>query len=319
MPLKCRVGVLFGEQLTLYSFGPNHPMNSSRILKFYEIMPRDFILLEPVMAKEEEITLFHKRDYVEFVKKMSEIGSGYLDYGDTPAFKGVYEASAYVVGSTLRALDSILKGEVDHAFNPMGGLHHARRGSAAGFCVFNDIGVLFEEARRRGLRKILYIDIDAHHGDGVYYEYEDDPEIFIVDLHEDGRFLYPGTGFEWERGKGKAEGTKLNIPLQPGAGDSEFLAKFEGARKFMESINPDLVVVQCGGDCLEGDPITHLRCSSRVHREVIRVAHEISHEKANGRLIALGGGGYNPEKVARAWVDVIKEMRSGFNYEFLLM
>jgi acetoin utilization protein AcuC len=309
----CRVGVLFGHQLTLYSFGPSHPLNSSRILKFYELLPRDFVFLDPVMAKEEEITLFHKRDYVEFVKRMSEKGFGYLDYGDTPAFKGVYEASAYVVGSTLRALDSILKGEVDHAFNPMGGLHHARRGSAAGFCVFNDIGVLFEVARKRGLNKILYIDIDAHHGDGVYYEYEEDPEIFIVDIHEDGRFLYPGTGFEWEIGKGKAEGTKLNITLQPGDGDSEFLARFEEAKKFMERINPDLVVVQCGGDCLEGDPITHLRCSSRVHKEVIRTAHEISHRKANGRLIALGGGGYNPEKVALAWVDVIKEMSHPVN------
>lgn len=166
----CRVGVLFGHQLTLYSFGPSHPLNSSRILKFYELLPRDFVFLDPVMAKEEEITLFHKKDYVEFVKRMSEKGFGYLDYGDTPAFKGVYEASAYVVGSTLRALDSILKGEVDHAFNPVGGLHHARRGSAAGFCVFNDIGVLFEVARKRGLNKILYIDIIVI---GTYVEREE--------------------------------------------------------------------------------------------------------------------------------------------------
>ncbi len=305
----CRVGVLFGPQLTLYSFGPNHPMNSYRIVKFYELLPRDFVLLDPVMAEEEEIALFHRKDYIEFVKRMSERGSGYLDYGDTPAFKGVYEASAYVVGSTLRALDSVLRGEVDHAFNPMGGLHHARRGSAAGFCVFNDIGVLFEVARRRGLRKMLYIDVDAHHGDGVYYEYEEDPEIFIVDVHEDGRYLYPGTGFEWERGKGGAEGTKLNITLKPGDGDPEFLTKFEEAKDFMRGISPDLVVVQCGGDCLDGDPITHLRCSPRVHKEVVRFAHEIAHEKAFGRLIALGGGGYNPEKVALAWISVINEMR----------
>jgi acetoin utilization protein AcuC len=283
-------------------------MNSSRIMKFYELLPGDFVLLDPVMAGEEEIALFHSRDYIEFVKSMSERGSGYLDYGDTPAFKGVYEASAYVVGSTLRALDSVLRGEVDHAFNPMGGLHHARRGSAAGFCVFNGIGVLFEAARRRGLRKILYIDIDAHHGDGVYYEYEEDPEVFIVDVHEDGRYLYPGTGFEWERGKGEAEGTKLNISLKPGDGDSEFLARFEEAREFMEGISPDLVVLQCGGDCLDGDPITHLRCSPRVHREVARVAHEVAHRKASGRLVALGGGGYNPERVASAWIDVIREM-----------
>jgi len=304
----CRVGVLFGPQLTLYSFGPHHPMNSSRILKFYELLPEGFVLLDPVMVGEEEIALFHRRDYIEFVKRMSERGSGYLDYGDTPAFKGVYEASAYVVGSTLRALDSVLTGEVDHAFNPMGGLHHARRGSAAGFCVFNDIGVLFEAARRRGLRKILYIDIDAHHGDGVYYEYEGDPEIFIVDVHEDGRYLYPGTGFEWERGKGEAEGTKLNITLKPGDGDSEFLARFEEAEEFMRGISPDLVVLQCGGDCLEGDPLTHLRCSPKVHKKVARVAHEIAHEKAGGRLVALGGGGYNPERVSLAWIDVIREM-----------
>jgi len=306
---------LFGEQLTLYSFGPYHPMNSSRIRRFFDLFESSglrgregVILLEPILASKSLITLFHDEEYVEFIRRASAFGYGYLDYGDTPAFLGVYEASAYVVGSTLRAFEAVASGEVNHAFNPMGGLHHARRGSAAGFCVFNDIGVLIEVAKMRGMRRILYIDIDAHHGDGVFYEYEEDPEVFIIDFHEDGRFLYPGTGFAWERGKGAAEETKLNVPLHPGSGDEEFLRKLEEALPFLEASRPDLVILQAGGDGIEGDPITHLCYTHRVHEKVAEVAREIADRYAGGRLIVLGGGGYEATNTAGAWLRVIEKL-----------
>lgn len=305
----CRVGVLFGDELTKYSFGPNHPMNSERIIRFYDLLKKkdisNKVLLAPEKTTDDVIGLFHRKEYIEFVKKSSESGEGYLDYGDTPAFKGVYEASAYVVGSTIRAFDEILSKKIDHGFNPMGGLHHARRNSAAGFCVFNDVGILIEYAKKKGIRRILYIDIDAHHGDGVYYEYEEDPELFILDFHEDGRFLYPGTGFEWEKGRGAAKGTKINVPLMPESGDEEFLEKLEECKDFLNQAKPDLIIVQCGGDALSGDPITHLNYTSKVHRETIKLAHELAHRYADGKLIILGGGGYNPESTAKMWLEVV--------------
>ena len=269
----------------------------------------EIIKLEPRLIKEEELLLFHDKEYIEFVKRVSEIGYGYLDYGDTPAYKGVYEASCYSAGSTLKAFEEVIKGEVDHAFNPSGGLHHAYKNRAAGFCVFNDPGLLIEYARKHyDMKKFLYVDIDAHHGDGVYYSYEEDPYVYIVDFHEDGRYLYPGTGFEFEKGKGKAYGTKINIPLKPYSTTEDVLKKLVEIEEFIYEIDFDLILLQCGADGLKGDPLTHLQYTERVHEEVTRLLHKASHEKCKGRIIAMGGGGYNFENVAKAWVKVVETL-----------
>lgn len=312
----CNTAVFFGEELAKYGFGKSHPLNKDRIYAFWskftalELDKSTQIRIEkPDAVKEETILEFHDKDYVEFVKKASKHGTGLLDLGDTPAFKGVFEASAYVVGTSIKALDLVMKKTdgILHAFNPIGGLHHARRGSAGGFCVFNDIGVLALMARKNyAINNIAYVDIDAHHGDGVYYEFEDDPMLFIADIHEDGRFLYPGTGTESEIGLGKAKGTKLNIPLEPNSNDNDFIAAFDKVEEFIDSIaKPELIILQCGSDCINGDPLTHLKYTSKAHRYAADKLHKLSHKHCDGKIIALGGGGYNQKNIADGWTEVV--------------
>jgi len=307
--LNCRVGVLEGSELLAYSFPPPHPLNAARAEAFWKELDESKVekkLLVPRMASAETIELFHLKEHVRFVQKASEYGRGTLDMGDTPAYKGVYEASQYMVGSTLEAVEKVMAGDVDHAFNPVGGLHHARRDSSAGFCVFNDICIAIEVLRKKhNLRKILYVDIDVHHGDGVYYSYENDPDVFIFDIHEDGRYIYPGTGSASERGTGKAEGTKVNVPFEPGASDLDVYKQLPKLEKFVRVAKPEFIILQCGADGLANDPIGGLRYTPEAHGAVGALLHRLSHEVCGGRLIALGGGGYDPHNCAEAWVAVV--------------
>jgi acetoin utilization protein AcuC len=320
----CKTVVFFGEELARYGFGESHPFNSNRIHAFWSkskslgLLNSDQIQIEaPTQAYEEALLTFHDKDYVTLVKQASVRGSGLLDFGDTPAFKGVFEASSFVVGTTLKALDLVMNriNGILHAFNPIGGLHHARRGSAGGFCVFNDIAIAGIVARQKyGISRIMYVDIDAHHGDGVYYEFESDPLFFIADIHEDGRYLYPGTGSESEVGVGRAKGTKINISMKPGSDDNTFISKFGKVAEFIENVaKPELIILQCGADCIKGDPLTHLHYSSSAHRHAAKILHELSHKYCNGRLIALGGGGYNQDNIATAWNEVLRSLINGSN------
>jgi acetoin utilization protein AcuC len=305
-----------GKELSSYSFGEKHPLNAGRLDAFWSKVSQSEIidsgklkLLCPALADETTITFFHDKGYISFVKDSSITGRGYLDSGDTPSFKGVFEASLYVVGSTLLAFDAVINqtNGIVHAFNPIGGLHHARRNSAGGFCVFNDIGIAIIYARKKyNLKKILYVDIDAHHGDGVYYEFERDPDLIIADIHEDGSFLYPGTGFESENGLGTGKGSKLNLPLQPGATDRDFISAFMKIENFINSMNFELIIFQCGADGLSGDPLTHLKYTEKSHEYAAKVLHTIAHNKCRGRIIGLGGGGYNKQNLAIAWKKVVE-------------
>jgi acetoin utilization protein AcuC len=305
---------MYGDALAKYGFGGSHPLGSDRIYAFWSRFKnegldiwKNIVIEEPVMAEEQALLAFHSKTYVDLVKEASVIGEGFLDYGDTPAFKGVFEATSYVVGSTLKALDMVMSKKVDHAFNPIGGLHHARREFAGGFCVFNDIGVAIAIARNNyNVKRIAYVDIDAHHGDGVFYEFNDDPDVFIVDVHEDGKYLYPGTGFEHETGEGRAKGTKLNLPMQPFANDNDFMNALSRAEKFIDDAKPELIILQCGGDSMKGDPITHLNFSENAHIHTTKVLHRLAHKHCDGRMIALGGGGYNRNNIAIAWSEVVK-------------
>jgi acetoin utilization protein AcuC len=264
---------------------------------------------EPVIATRDEIASFHTAGYIDRVAAKSIAGVGYLDYGDTPVFPGIYEAAALVVGSVLDGVDRLVSGRAHRAFVPIAGLHHARRDSAGGFCVFNDPGIAIELLRRRhGVSRIAYVDIDAHHGDGVFYAFESDPEVVIGDIHEDGRFLYPGTGAAHETGSGPATGTKLNIPLAPGSGDEAFFDAWDRVEAHIEAAEPEFVIFQCGADGLAGDPLAHLGYTAAAHRHAASRLCRLADRHCKGRILALGGGGYSPRGIAEAWSAVVEAM-----------
>jgi acetoin utilization protein AcuC len=306
--------MILGEELTKYAFPAGHPMSSSRVQPFLKRAEkiariRGIRIYRPKHARDSEILLFHSSKYVDRVKLASETGMGYLDYGDTPAFIGVYEASTIPVGSTLSLLEAIDKNEIEHGFNPVGGLHHAMPSSASGFCVFNDAGIAIKMAHEKmSCKRILYVDIDAHHGDGIYYTFEEEPWLYIADIHEDGRYLFPGTGYRDEDGKGEAKGTKLNIPLPPGSDDKDFIKAFDEAFEFCKRSEAEIIFFQAGADGLKGDPLTHLRYSEEAHRYAARKLHLLAHEMCNGRLLVMGGGGYNADNVDRAWTAILEEI-----------
>lgn len=308
------VGVYFGASLGQYGFGDGHPFGPDRIHAFWKETNQQGLhkrvkVLTPETCTEADLLRFHTPEYIARVKRASKSGEGFLDHGDTPAFKGVYQAGAVVVGSDLAALRQVVNGETPRIFIPIAGLHHARRDSAAGFCAFNDCGVVIETLRAQyGIRRVAYIDIDAHHGDGVFYAYEDDPEVGFADLHEDGRFLYPGTGSEEETGRGAALDTKLNIPLPPGSDDAIFHRAWPRVEEYLRAFKPEIILLQAGADSIKGDPITHMQFSPAAHGHATRGLLRIADEFCQGRIIAMGGGGYNRTNLALGWNEVVKAM-----------
>lgn len=305
--------LITGPEIAAYGFPNGHPFGPDRHDAFLAEFERSPAAAKVErrrarLATREEIEWFHTPEYVERVVALSMSGEGFLDGGDTPAYAGVYEAAAHVVGGTLNALDAVVN-ERRPAFIPIGGLHHAARDGAAGFCVFNDCGVAIEAARRvHGLRRVAYVDIDAHHGDGVFYGFEDDADLAFADLHEDGRYLYPGTGSRSEHGSGAAAGTKLNVPMLPGATDEQFLAAWEEVETHVDEARPELILLQCGADSLAGDPLTHLEYSEAAHAHAASRLKVLADRHADGRLLAMGGGGYDRRNLARAWTRVVEAL-----------
>ncbi|MGH8400121.1 MAG: acetoin utilization protein AcuC, partial [Gammaproteobacteria bacterium] len=305
-----QVAVCHDPAQSRYGFGDEHPFGPDRFDAFWrEICARGLdrrVLPIPARsATDTELTAFHTREYLDFLVRRCREAEGYLDGGDTPALPGIWDAATQVVGATLNAVAGVMHGDWRRAFVPIAGLHHAGRGHAAGFCVLNDIGVAVEYLRREhGLKRIAYVDIDAHHGDGVMYAYESDPTLIFVDLHEDGRFLYPGTGTADETGKAAAAGTKLNIPMPPGAGDSEFVAAWQRVEQHLAEHRPEFILFQCGADSIAGDPITHLRYTPAAHAQAAARLCELAEGYCAGRIVGLGGGGYNRRNLALAWNGV---------------
>jgi len=299
------------EALARYSFGDNHPFGPARFNAFYQ----RFIELgldqqtahgKARQASDEQILLFHTKDYLNHVKKHSATGEGFLDYGDTPAFKGIYEAAATVVGSTLDAIDQIMAKKYQRAFVPIAGLHHARRDKAAGFCALNDCGVAIEYLRHQyQVKNIAYIDIDAHHGDGVFYSFESDPDLRFADIHEDGIYLYPGTGHMNETGSGEALGTKLNLPVPMYADDNQFDQQWQKIEAYLQQRQPDFILLQSGADSIAGDPITHLQFSEHSHAKAASRLKHIANQYCEGKLLVMGGGGYNLDNIAKTWTAVV--------------
>ena len=306
--------VYTGDDLARYGFGEGHPFGPDRLGAFWQQacaagLDQRVQSCTPLSVDRAVLERFHSAAYVDRVIRQSATGEGYLDGGDTPALKGIYESACFVVGSVLDAIERILGQDCRQAFVPIAGLHHARRDSAAGFCVFNDCGIAIETLRsQHQLQRVAYVDIDAHHGDGVFYSFEEDPDLVFADLHEDGRFLYPGSGSEAETGRGAARGTKLNIPMPPDADDEAFFRAWEQVEAFIDAGRPEFILFQCGADSIAGDPITHLRYSPAAHRHATQRLLHLAGRHCSGRLLALGGGGYNRGNLALAWTAVVQAL-----------
>ncbi len=307
-------GIYLGRALANYGFKGGHPFGPRRHDAFRDELlrrglDRDLEVQTPVEASSDRIELFHTRDYIDKVRDFSKSGHGYLDGGDTPAFVGMFEAASHVAGSVTEADDRIIKGKYRRAFSPIAGLHHARRHVAAGFCVFNDCGIAIEYLRQQyGVKRVAYIDIDAHHGDGVFYSFEDDPDLLFADIHQDGRTLYPGTGFVNETGSGTAEGTKLNIPVPPFSNDALFQRIWPLIEEYLRQNEPEFILLQCGADSIKGDPITNMEFSPAAHAQAAAGLRRIADEYCDGRMLAMGGGGYNHDNIANGWTAVVESM-----------
>ena len=311
-----RVNLYVDDALAAYGFPAGHPFGIDRQAAFLREARGQGLVAQTTTrgsraATREELARFHLDHYITRVATAEELGLTVLDSGDTPVFPDVYRSSAHVVGAALDGLDQIMKGECLRTMQPIGGLHHAGRGHAAGFCVFNDLGVVIETLRRDyGVKRIAYLDIDVHHGDGVFYSFEDDPELIFADVHQDGRTLYPGTGREHETGKGAARGTKLNIELAPGSGDREFLQAWPRVEAHFEQFQPQFFVFQCGADGLDGDPLAQLAYTPAVHAHATLQLMRLADRFSEGRIMAFGGGGYNRSSLAHAWSGVLRALLS---------
>ena len=301
---------VYNSALSRHVLRSDHPMKPVRLQHTYELLEayhafdgENSTLVEPRPATDEEICALHDLEYVEAVKSFSrgERMSGPARFnfstgGDNPIYEGMYEAAALSTGASLVAAELVDGGRANVAFNISGGLHHAAAGNASGFCVFNDPAVAIKYLLGKGLR-VVYVDIDAHHGDGVQNAFYDTERVLTVSLHESGRFLFPGTGSVDEIGTGSGRGFSVNLPFYPYTDDDTYLWAFrEIVPPLVKAFRPDVLVTQLGIDSYYNDPLTHLLLSSRGFVEAVR-------EFARMGLpwLAMGGGGYDLGAVARCW------------------
>ena len=304
-----RTAFLYSREFEKFDYGPSHPLKTLRLKLTHELI-RTYGLLslpdthyvEAEMADEDDLVVFHDREYIEVLKAansgISVAGAGYfgLGPGDNPVFRGLFDWSRLVTGASLRAAALVDSGEADIAFSISGGLHHAMPSRASGFCYVNDAVVAIMSLLKKG-RRVAYIDIDAHHGDGVQEAFYGTDRVLTISIHETGRMLFPGTGFEGDLGRGEGEGYSVNIPMPPSSDDELFLHAFgEIVPPLMEKFRPDIVVAQLGVDSFRNDPLAHLNYTSNGFCEVVGKLREIS-----PKWVALGGGGYDVANVARAW------------------
>ncbi|QUG43736.1 acetoin utilization protein AcuC [Psychrobacillus sp. INOP01] len=313
---------VFSEDQLGYKFSDTHPFNQKRLTLTVDLLKEINALslseiVPPRMATDEELLLVHDANYIEIVKEASKENADstkYESYGigteDTPIFPDMHEASAILVGGTLTAVDYVMEGKSSHAVNLGGGLHHGFRGRASGFCVYNDSSVAIKYMQEKYNARVLYIDTDAHHGDGVQWSFYDDPNVCTISIHETGRYLFPGTGNITERGSGEGYGTSFNFPIDAFTEDESFLDIYRTSfREIVEAFKPDVILSQNGADAHYFDPLTHLYGTMKIYQEIPKLAHELAHEFCDGKWIAVGGGGYDIWRVVpRAWSYVWMEM-----------
>ncbi|HYA85685.1 MAG TPA: acetoin utilization protein AcuC [Nitrospirota bacterium] len=304
-----KAAFIYSDDFARFDYGSTHPLKPFRLKLTYELIkacgllaPSDPRLIKPHPARVEDLLTFHTAEYLNMLKA-SNSGKDYagaalfgLGPGDNPIFAGMLDWSLLVAGASLKAADLVDSGEAEVAFNISGGLHHARAGRASGFCYINDPVIVIQALVKRG-RKVAYVDIDAHHGDGVQEAFFSSDKVLTISLHETGQALFPGSGFEYEIGSGAGTGYSVNIPLPPETDDELFVHAFrEVVPALMDIFRPDIIVSQLGVDTFRSDPLAHLNVTTNGFCHVVAMIKAMA-----PKWVALGGGGYDIANVARAW------------------
>ncbi|MFM7146193.1 MAG: acetoin utilization protein AcuC [Actinomycetales bacterium] len=317
-----RVAVVWDDRLGAYDFGPGHPLAPIRVQLAMRLAIDLGLLEQPnalAVGDLEPATLadlqrVHDPEYVAAVQRASadpdftDVARG-LGTSDDPVFAGMHEAAARVAGATLTAARAVQTGRAEHAVNLAGGLHHAMPQAASGFCIYNDIGVAIAWLLDQGVERVAYVDVDVHHGDGVQAMFWDDPRVLTMSIHESPRTLFPGTGSPTEIGGPRAQGTAVNLALPAGTGDQGWLRAFHAVvPQILEAFAPQILVTQHGVDTHADDPLAHLNLSIDGQRMSYQALHRWAHRFAQGRWVAVGGGGYSwVNVVPRAWSHLIAE------------
>jgi acetoin utilization protein AcuC len=313
-----RAGIVFDQSLTEYDFGRAHPLAPIRLDLTMRLARALSVVGAPGLpelpapvATDDEVAIVHDRDYIDAVKSITSSADRNLTYGlgteDNPTFAGMHHASAHVVGASIEAARLVSSGEMLHAVNIAGGLHHAMRSNASGFCIYNDVAAAVQWLLDQGVDRVAYVDVDVHHGDGVQAMFYDDPRVLTISLHESPRTLFPGTGFATETGGPGAEGSAVNVELPPGTDDAGWLRAFHAVvPDLVREFEPDILVSQQGCDSHFEDPLANLMVSIDGHRSAYLTLHELAHDCCEGRWLATGGGGYAiVDVVPRAWTHLL--------------
>ncbi|MFJ6654748.1 acetoin utilization protein AcuC [Streptomyces sp. NPDC091377] len=313
-----RAQLMWDEAVTGYDFGPEHPMDPVRLDLTRRLvgalgLDRAMEVVSAKPAGDSTLRLVHREDYIRAVKAASaEPGAADPSYGlgtvDDPAFAGMHEVSALIAGLSVGAAEAVWRGDALHAVNFAGGLHHAMPGAASGFCIYNDAALAIARLLELGAERVAYVDVDVHHGDGVQAAFWEDPRVLTISLHEHPRTLFPQTGWPEETGaEGAAAGSAVNVALPAGTGDAGWVRAFQAVvPELLADFRPDVLVTQHGADTHFEDPLAHLAVSLDAQRAVQVACHELAHEHAEGRWVALGGGGYAVvDVVPRSWAHLV--------------
>jgi len=313
MPGCGPTSVVFDSSLTDYDFGPHHPMAPLRVdltMRLCEALGSGPPRVPAPTASETLLETVHDPKLIVAVQQM-KLGTADELHGlgtdDNPTFDGMHHAAAHVVGATVEACRQVWTGKAVHSANITGGLHHAMRDRASGFCIYNDVAVGIQWLLDHGVKRVAYVDVDVHHGDGVERIFWDDPRVLTISLHETGQMLFPGTGFPADLGGTQAEGTAVNVALPPGTGDGGWLRAFHAVvPDLLREFSPDVLVTQHGCDSHMEDPLAHLMLTVDGQRAAYLALHDLAHEVAGGKWVALGGGGYAiVDVVPRAWTHLL--------------
>ena len=307
-----QTGFIYSEELTKNILREDHVLRPMRLRLVYELLEsykvfsnKSAQILEPQIATPFDLMTFHSRDYIEAVAAFSKGEDlerqhryGFSDWGDNPISEGMYEAAALAVGASLTGVDSLIDGSIDLAFNAGGGYHHAASDYASGFCIFNDAVIAIQKLLQKGVEKIAYIDIDAHHGDGVQNAFYQTDKVMTISIHQSGDTLFPGTGSTDEIGEEAGIGYSINLPMPPSTNDDLYFDAFMSiVPQILEIYNPEILVAQLGIDTHFNDPLSQISLTSHGHNRIVKEILNL----APGKILALGGGGYDLSAVARSW------------------